>query len=108
MNDREAGKTAAQERKGETSSELLLCVHDSQRIGETAADHWWTAKPGRLGGGESTRSILQVGKTGRRQRRRHRRCYVDGGSIVDSGSGTSSENEEEAKEGGRGVTAKVV
>jgi len=32
------------------------------RGGETAADHWWTAEPGRLRGGEATRSTLQVGK----------------------------------------------
>lgn len=66
-------------------------VHGLQRGGETAADHWWTAKPGRLGGGEATRSTPQVGKARRRWRRRRRRRRYGGGSVADSGSGTGSD-----------------
>lgn len=67
-------------------------VHDSHRGGETAADHWWTAEPGRLGGGEATRSTPQVGKARRRwRRRRRRRRRRGGGSVADSGSGTGSD-----------------
>lgn len=84
----QVGQKRARERRGERSRELP-CAWLTHRGGETAADHWWTAKPGRLGGGEATRSTPQVGKARRRWRRRRRRG--GGGSVADSGSGTGSD-----------------